>query len=91
MAAGSSKAKETRINEPVQLYLAHRRLARAQLEIQIYTRLLQKELGPSLEKRTLFSLVYINYSKYSPDFEDITKESLPEGGLFAKPLEVSPV
>lgn len=57
MAAGSSKAKETRINEPVQLYLAHRRLARAQLEIQIYTRLLQKELGPSLEKRTLFSLV----------------------------------
>lgn len=64
MAASGSK-NETRVNEPVQLYLAHRRLARAQLEITIYSRLLQKELGPSLQKRTLLNFVYINHLENS--------------------------
>lgn len=50
--AGSS-SDETRVNEPVQLYLAHRRVARAKLELRIYNRLLQRELGPSLRERML--------------------------------------
>lgn len=64
MAASGSK-NETRVNEPVQLYLAHRRLARAHLEIDIYTRLLQKGLGPSLKKRTSLNFVYMNYLENS--------------------------
>lgn len=48
-----SMTNDTRVNTPVQLYLAYRRLARAQLELKIYSRLLKRELGPGLRKRTL--------------------------------------
>lgn len=92
MAASGSKDNETRVNEPVQLYLAYRRLARAKLEIRIYTRLLKSELGPSLQKRT-FNSVYMDvlFRELSPDFEEITEQSIPAGGLFGASLEVSPV
>lgn len=50
MSAMSAKAEETRINTPVQLYLAYRRLERAQLETKIYDRLLKKELNPLLRQ-----------------------------------------
>jgi hypothetical protein len=36
------------VNTPVQLFLAHSRLARAQLEIRIYSGLLEQEIGKSL-------------------------------------------
>lgn len=89
--AGSS-SDETRVNEPVQLYLAHRRVARAKLELRIYTRLLRNELGPLLQKRMLnFVCMVILFTESASGFEDITKESLPATGLFAEPLEVSPV
>lgn len=38
------------VNTPIQLYLAHSRLARAQLEIGIYSKLLEQEIGQSLRK-----------------------------------------
>lgn len=55
MAATSSKSvmEETCVNTPVQLYLAYRRLARARLELKIYTKMLRRELAPALETRTL--------------------------------------
>lgn len=58
MAGSSSNATETRVNEPVQLYLAHRRVARAKLELRIYTRLLRRELGPLLRERKLLNFLY---------------------------------
>lgn len=39
---------ELLVNTPVQLYLAHSRLARAQLEIGIYSKLLEQDIGQSL-------------------------------------------
>lgn len=44
------------VNTPVQLYLAYRRLARAELETHIYSKLLTKELGPALRRRMLSHL-----------------------------------
>lgn len=53
-ASRSATVSETvLVNTPVQLYLAYRRLARAELETHIYTKLLKKELGPSLRERML--------------------------------------
>lgn len=92
MAASGSKANETRINEPVQLYLADRRLARAKLEIKIYTRLLKRELGPLLRERMSLNFVCMGvlFRELSPGFEVITEQSLPAGGLFGEAFEVSP-
>lgn len=53
-AVGGSSSNVNRINTPVQLYLARRRLARAHLEIKIYTALLQRGASAALEERTLF-------------------------------------
>lgn len=53
-AAGGSLPNVTHINTPVQLYLARRRLARAQLEIKIYTDLLRRGASAALEERMLF-------------------------------------
>lgn len=53
-------ADETRVNTPVQLYLAHSRLARAQLEIKIYTKLLERGSGASLNQCMSFVSVWYN-------------------------------
>lgn len=52
------------VNTPVQLYLAHSRLARAQLEIGIYSKLLEQDVGRSLRRgikilTTSFCLTYL--------------------------------
>lgn len=61
MSASGVKLDETRVNTPVQLYLAYRRLARAQLETKIYDRLLQNELDPLLRQRMLSHLSVHSY------------------------------
>lgn len=44
------------VNTPVQLYLAHRRLARAQLEINVYSKLLGEDIGKALREGATKSL-----------------------------------
>lgn len=41
---------EPLVNTPVQLYLAYNRLCRAQLEVSIYSKVLEQEIGQSLQK-----------------------------------------
>lgn len=58
----SASEDETRANTPVQLFLAHKRLTRARLEIEVYTKLL-KTARPALLQG-----IYYTSSLLSPGF-----------------------
>lgn len=84
LTANGSGADETRIDTPVQLYLAHSRLVRAQLEIKIYTKLLERGSGASFKERMYFILARAcnNCAHWCLEFEHIKEQSLPTGGIF---------
>lgn len=72
----------TLFNTPVQLYLAHSRLARAQLEISIYSKLLEQEIGQSLRNGALSNLYLFACYSFLSDFQRTMELSLPKDGLF---------
>lgn len=66
---------DARVNTPIQLFLAHNRITRARLEIQLYTELL-KDARPALLEGKCYLLSSFPSPNVLLEFDEIVKESM---------------